>query len=71
MKLPCGFMRETYSGIHLEIIKVSLVAVKQAFLVDLTVEGRRSPCSSLTPASKPGATDDTLRSMKLAGKATS
>jgi hypothetical protein len=25
----CGFMRETYSDIHLEIIKVSLVAVKK------------------------------------------
>ena len=25
-------MRETYSGIHLEIIKVSLVAVKQAWI---------------------------------------
>ncbi len=32
MKLPCGFMRETYSDIHLEIIKVSLVAVKQAWI---------------------------------------
>jgi hypothetical protein len=32
MKLPCGFMRETYSGIHLEIIKVSLVTVKQAWI---------------------------------------
>ncbi len=32
MKLPCGFMRETYSGIHLEIIKVSLVTVKQAWV---------------------------------------
>jgi hypothetical protein len=30
MKLLCGFMRETYSGIHLEIIKVSLVTVKLA-----------------------------------------
>jgi hypothetical protein len=32
MKLPCGFMRETYSDIHLEIIKVSLVTVKQAWI---------------------------------------
>jgi hypothetical protein len=32
MKLPCGIIRETYSGIHLEIIKVSLVAVKQAWI---------------------------------------
>ena len=32
MKLPRGFMPETYSGIHLEIIKVSLVTVKQAWI---------------------------------------
>jgi hypothetical protein len=32
MKLPCVFMRETYSGIHLEIIKVSLLTVKQAWI---------------------------------------
>jgi hypothetical protein len=25
MKLPCGFMRETYSGIHLEIISGRVV----------------------------------------------
>ncbi len=28
-KLPCGFMRETYSDIHLENIKVSLIIVKK------------------------------------------
>jgi hypothetical protein len=32
MKLPCAFMRETYSGIDLEIIKVSLVTVKEAWI---------------------------------------
>ncbi len=32
MKLPCFFRRETYSGIHLDIIKVSLVAVKQVWI---------------------------------------
>jgi hypothetical protein len=32
MKLPCDFIRETNSDIHLEIIKVSLVAVKEAWI---------------------------------------
>jgi hypothetical protein len=31
-EISCGFMRETYSDIHLEIIKVSLVAVKQTWI---------------------------------------
>ena len=32
VKLPCCFRRETCSGIHLDIIKVSLVAVKKAWI---------------------------------------
>ncbi len=32
MKLPCDFMRETYSVIHLDIIKVSLVVVKEIWI---------------------------------------
>jgi hypothetical protein len=29
MNLPCGFRRESYSDIHLDIIEVSLVASKR------------------------------------------
>ncbi len=32
VKLPCCFRREPYSGIHLDIIKVSLVAVKKVWI---------------------------------------
>jgi hypothetical protein len=32
MKLPCDIVLGTYSDIHLEIIKVSLVTVKQAWI---------------------------------------
>jgi hypothetical protein len=32
MKFPYDFIRQSYSGKHLEIIKVSLIAVKQTWI---------------------------------------